>query len=342
MKKRDPLRVESYDYHLPAELIAKYPVTPADSARLLVYDRLRDTITHAHVRDLPELIPSKSAIIVNDTKVLKARLYGHKSSGGKMELLLNRPLSHNRFSVFIRGKVKEGSLLRFAQGLEAKVQSLELDGSRIVTFSKDGKELDFASLLPILDSIGHVPLPPYIDRADEEADAKHYQPIFAQKPGAVAAPTASLHFTPKLLEHLKKEHPFYSVTLHVGAGTFKPVEATTITEHTMHSEYYEIPPATCRLIDSDAEILAIGTTVTRTIEYYVRTKKCAGECDLFLHPLNPPRRVDHLLTNFHLPKSTLIMLVAAFVGLEKTLELYELAVKERYRFFSYGDAMLIL
>ncbi len=340
--KRDPLRVESYDYHLPSELIAKYPVTPADSARLLVYDRSSDTLTHARVRDLPDFIPPKTAIIVNDTKVLKARLYGRKETGGKIELLLNRPLPDNRFNVFIRGKVKEGTFLHFPQGLEAKVLALEPDGSRIVAFYKNSKELDFAALLPILDSIGHVPLPPYIDRADERSDEEHYQPIFAQKPGAVAAPTASLHFTPQLLERLKKEHPFYSVTLHVGAGTFKPVEADTIEEHRMHSEYYEIPPATCSLIDSDAEILAIGTTVTRTVEYYVRTKKCAGECDLFLHPLNPPRRVNHLLTNFHLPKSTLIMLVASFVGLEKTLELYEIAVKERYRFFSYGDAMLIL
>ena len=219
---------------------------------------------------------------------------------------------------------------------------MQEDGTRIVEFFQNEKKLDFLSLLPILEKIGTTPLPPYIDREVKKEDEELYQPIFAQKPGAVAAPTASLHFTPSLLEKLKKKHPFYNITLHVGAGTFKPVESKRINEYKMHSEYYEIPLKTCQLLDSNKPLLAIGTTVTRTIEYYARTKKCFGECDLFLHPLNPPIRINHLLTNFHLPKSTLIMLVASFIGVEKTLELYQLAIDKNYRFYSYGDAMLIL
>ncbi|BCD67854.1 S-adenosylmethionine:tRNA ribosyltransferase-isomerase [Nitratiruptor sp. YY09-18] len=339
-KSLNPLKSESYDYHLPSSLIAKYPANPPDSARLLVYDRKTEAIKHAIFKDLPSYLP-KCSIIFNDTKVIKARIFGRKESGGKIELLINRPLADKKFNVFIRGKVREGTLLDFGS-LQAKVIELLPDGSRIVAFIQNDKILDIHELLPILDAIGHVPLPPYINREDTKKDELTYQPIFAQKPGAVAAPTASLHFTPELLATLKQSHPFYNITLHVGAGTFKPVEAEEITQHPIHSEYYEIPAATCKLLDSNEKILAIGTTVTRTVEYYARTKKCHGECDLFLHPGNPPIRVNHLLTNFHLPKSTLIMLVASFIGLEKTRELYEIAIQEQYRFYSYGDAMLIL
>ena len=340
-KSLDPLQTSSYDYHLPAELIAKEPVEPADEARLLVYDRKKDAIAHHIFKELPQLLPSDTHLFFNDTKVIKARLYGRKATGGKIELLLNRPLDEG-FNVFIRGKVKPNMKLFFDEGLEAEVVELLPDGSRIVRFFQKEKELTFSELIPIVDRIGHVPLPPYIDRADTKKDELHYQPLMAAKPGAVAAPTASLHFTSELLEKVKSQFPTHTLTLHVGAGTFKPVEAATITQHQMHSEYYEIPKESCQVIESEAKILAVGTTVTRTIEYYVRTKKCFGECDLFLHPRNPPQRVNHLLTNFHLPKSTLIMLVAAFIGIEKTLELYQIAVKERYRFYSYGDAMLIL
>jgi len=226
----------------------------------------------------------------------------------------------------------------------AEVEELLKDGSRIVSFKlkiKNGKWkiLDFLELVNILEKIGHVPLPPYIKRSDEKIDEKEYQTIFAKKEGAVAAPTASLHFTDELLDKIKEK---YFLTLHVGAGTFKPVEVKDIREHKMHSEFYEIPKNTAKILDSDKEIVAVGTTVTRTIEYYVRTKKLKGECDLFLNPLNPPIRVNHLLTNFHLPKSTLIMLVASFIGREKTLEIYNEAIKNNYRFYSYGDAMLII
>ena len=339
MKERDPLSTSSYDYHLPSHLIAK---SPAKRSRLLVYERATQSITHTTFDELLDFLPKESHLVFNDTKVIKARLFGQKESGGKIELLLNRPLPNGRFSVFIRGKVHPGTRLLFDKGLEAKVTQLHNDGSREVEFSVRGKPIEFAQLLPILERIGHVPLPPYIDRPDTKEDERHYQPIFAQKPGAVAAPTASLHFTPSLLAKIKATHPTHTITLHVGAGTFKPVEHDLITKHKMHTEYYEIPPSTIQAIQSDAPLVAVGTTVTRTIEYFVRTHKPSGECDLFLHPKNPPRRVDHLITNFHLPRSTLLMLVAAFVGIEQMHRIYQEAIEKKYRFYSYGDAMLIL
>ena len=341
-KSLDPLKVDSYDYYLPPELIAKEPVNPPDLAKLLIYDRKNDKITHTIFRELPKYLPKDVHLIFNNTKVIKARIFGKKDTGGKIELLLNRPLENDKFSVFIRGKVKVGSKLIFDEGLSAVVIELCSDGSRIVEFYQNDKKIDFEKLLHILEKIGHVPLPPYIDREDKKEDEKHYQPLFAKTPGAVAAPTASLHFTKELIEKIKKEHDIKFITLHVGAGTFKPVEAEFITDHKMHSEYYEIPKDTQNLIDSDAKILAVGTTVTRTIEYYARTKKPFGECNLFLSPLNPPIRVNHLITNFHLPKSTLIMLVASFIGIEKTLEIYKIAKEKKYRFYSYGDGMMIL
>jgi S-adenosylmethionine:tRNA ribosyltransferase-isomerase len=337
-----PLRTSSYDFTLPEELIATHPAQPRDHARLLVYDRATDTLTHSRFDKIEEFLPEGCGIIFNNTKVIKARLYGKKESGGRVELLINRPLDAYRVSVYIRGKMKVGTRLHFKRGLDAVVEALNDDGSRTVTFEQDGEPLRFESLLPVIDAIGHVPLPPYIQREDNEEDATEYQTVFAEKEGAVAAPTASLHFTDALFEHVCAHHPHAYVTLHVGAGTFKPVETEVITDHPMHSEYYEIPDDAKKLIDSDTPLLCVGTTSTRTVEYYVRTRERGGEANLFLHPGNPPRRVNHLLTNFHLPKSTLLMLVASFVGLEKTHELYEEAIKERYRFYSYGDAMLIL
>ena len=197
--------------------------------------------------------------------------------------------------------------------------------------------------MPIIDKIGHVPLPPYIQREDNSEDESEYQSVFAREEGAVAAPTASLHFTPEQHARVCQNHQHAYVTLHVGSGTFKPVEAQTITDHPMHSEYYDISNSAKEVLDSDVAVLSIGTTSTRTIEFYDKHGKVQkGEANLFLHPNNKPSRVNHLLTNFHLPKSTLLMLVASFVGLEKTQELYAEDIKEKYRFYSYGDAMLIL
>jgi S-adenosylmethionine:tRNA ribosyltransferase-isomerase len=338
----DPLSKSSYDYVLPEHLIANFPATPRDSAKLLVYDRKKDNITHTLFSKLFDFLPKETAILLNDTKVVKARIFGKKQSGGKIELLLNSPLQNNTFSVYIRGKVKENSILYFDNELETKVLKLCDDGTRIVSFYKKSQILSTNELFDILDNIGHIPLPPYIKREDTKEDEQEYQTVFSSQKGAVAAPTASLHFTDKMFEKMKKIYDTHFLTLHVGAGTFKPVEADNIKEHVMHSEFYQIPKTTCKVIDSNKNILAVGTTVTRTVEYYARNKQATGKSDLFLHPLNKPIRVNHLLTNFHLPKSTLIMLVASFVGIEKTLEIYNIAVKENYRFFSYGDAMLII
>ena len=342
MNNLDPLLLDSYDYELPSELIASKPAEPKDSAKLLVYDRKSNTITHTIFHDLLAFIPANTAVILNDTKVIKARIYGKKISGGKVELLINSPLKNNHFLVYIRGRVKVGTELFFDHDLKAVVTALHEDGTRIVQFYKNAKELDFPSLHEVLERIGHVPLPPYIKREDTKEDESDYQTLFAQNIGAVAAPTASLHFTDTLFEKMRDICDTYYVTLHVGAGTFKPVETNHIKSHVMHSEFYDIPKETQKIIDSDQKILAVGTTVTRTVEYYVREDQPSGNSDLFLHPNNPPQRVDFLLTNFHLPKSTLLMLVASFVGLEKSLDIYKEAINKEYKFFSYGDAMLIL
>ena len=341
------LLTKHYDYELPEGFIATEPVHPRDEAKLLVYDRKTDTVTHTTFKYLLDFLPGNCDVFLNDTRVIKARIFGRKVSqegqcGGRVELLFNKPIDAHHYLVLIHGKVKTGTKLLFDDTLAATVTALNEDGSRIVTFSYHGKAIRFEELVQVLDEIGHIPLPPYMQREDNAEDETDYQTLFAKNAGAVAAPTASLHFTPELFKALKQRHRTHTVTLHVGAGTFKPVEAEKILDHPMHSEYFNIPQESARILDSDREVLAIGTTVTRTIEYYVRTGKTQGECDLFLNPYNPPRRVTHLLTNFHLPKCTLIMLVSAFIGREKTLQLYKEAIEKNYRFFSYGDAMLIL
>ena len=347
------LLTENYDYELPQASIATAPVYPRDHAKLLVYDRTTDTITHTTFQHLLDFLPKNCDVFLNDTRVIKARIFGHKKStnpeneknqqgGGKVELLFNKPLDAHHYLTMIKGKVHIGTKLIFDNTLTATVTKLNDDGSRVVTFSYKEKEIRFEKLVQVLDDIGHLPLPPYMQREDTKEDETDYQTLFAKKPGAVAAPTASLHFTNQLFNALKSRHSTHTLTLHVGAGTFKPVDVKHILEHPMHSEYFHIPQASTKILESNKPILAIGTTVTRTIEYYVRTKKTQGECNLFLNPSNPPQRVTHLLTNFHLPKSTLIMLVSAFIGREKTLYLYKEAIEKKYRFFSYGDAMLIL
>lgn len=343
MKKAlDPLLVDTYDYVLPEDLIAQEATDPKDSAKLLVYDRKSDRLSHAIFRDILKFIPKDCAIILNDTKVIKARVYGTKQSGGKIELLINTPMDKNSFLVYIKGRVKIGAKLFFDKGLNATVLNLNSDGTRVVKFHHQNRELNFEALNSMLELIGHIPLPPYIKREDNSEDIKNYQTLFAKNIGAVAAPTASLHFTPKLLKDIQENLQSAFITLHVGAGTFKPVEHQNINDHIMHKEFYNIPNNTKKIIDSQKNILAVGTTVTRTIEYYEREGKITGDSNLFLHPKNPPVRVNHLLTNFHLPKSTLLMLIASFIGIQKTLDLYDEAIKNRYRFYSYGDAMLII
>ena len=338
----DSLKTSSYDYNLPKELIATHPVSPADSARLLVYNRSTKEIIHTTFNKLMDFLPQNISVFLNDTKVIKARIFGTKETGGKIELLLNKPLFMNRYLVMIGGKVRVGTKLFFDCNLSANVLEVNEDGSRVVEFFQDDKKLDFLELVDILNKIGHLPLPPYMNRDDEKQDEQDYQTLFAKNYGAVAAPTASLHFTPELLEKINAKYDVNYLTLHVGAGTFKPVDVDDILNHPMHSEYFEIGIDAKKALDKAQKVLAVGTTVTRTVEYYARTNKIQGECDLFLNPANEPIKVDYLLTNFHLPKSTLIMLVASFVGLEKTLEIYQEAIKENYRFYSYGDGMLII
>ena len=343
MSHAKELLTQSYDFTLPSELIATHPANPRDHARLLVYNRANDTITHSYFYELEKYLPKDVALIFNDTKVIKARLFGKKPSGGRVELLINRALNAYDVNVYIRGRVKEEGELLFEKELKAVVKELREDGSRVVNFYHNNTLLRFEELLPIIDEIGHIPLPPYINREDNEEDAQEYQSVFAKEEGAVAAPTASLHFTDEQHRRVCQNYKHAYVTLHVGSGTFKPVEAKIITQHPMHSEYYAISQEAKALLDSATPILCVGTTSTRTVEYYAKHgKQISGEANLFLHPNNPPSRVNHLLTNFHLPKSTLLMLVASFVGLEKTQELYAEAIKEKYRFYSYGDAMLIL
>ena len=349
----EDLLTKNYDYTLPEGFIATTPVHPRDHAKLLVYDRETDTITHTIFKHLLDFVPKECDVFLNDTRVIKARIFGVKEAqsinkkgfvqgGGKVELLFNKPLDAHHYLVMIRGKVQVGTKLLFDDELVATVTNFNEDGSRVVTFNHHAKEIRFEDLVLVLDKIGHLPLPPYMQREDNKDDETDYQTLFAKNAGAVAAPTASLHFTPDLFDALQQKHATHTVTLHVGAGTFKPVDVEEILAHPMHSEYFAIPERSAKILDSKQPLLAIGTTVTRTLEYYVRTKKTQGECDLFLNPSNPPKRVTHLLTNFHLPKSTLIMLVSSFIGREKTLQLYKEAIEKEYRFFSYGDAMLIL
>lgn len=347
MKKRrlanlNPLLTSSYHYELPEGLIATHPIHPRDHARLLVYNRTDKSITHARFDALESFLPEKCGIIFNDTKVIKARLYGNKESGGAIELLINRPHDAHTINVYIRGRVKAETMLMFANELTARVIALHDDGSRDVHFYHTDKLIRFEELLPILDRVGHIPLPPYLGREDNSEDEREYQSVFAVHEGAVAAPTASLHFTDELFDAVCSRHPHAFVTLHVGSGTFKPVEAEIITDHPMHSEYFHISPDALSLIRSDIPLLSVGTTSSRTVEYHARTHETQGEANLFLHPSNPPKRINHLLTNFHLPQSTLLMLVASFVGLEETHRIYQEAIDQKYRFFSYGDAMLIL
>ncbi|MCR2063971.1 tRNA preQ1(34) S-adenosylmethionine ribosyltransferase-isomerase QueA [Campylobacter helveticus] len=337
----EDLKLCNYDYFLPKEQIASHPIYPKEAAKLLIYEREKDKVTHSHFANLMHFLPD-CAIFFNDTKVIKARIYGKKESGGKIELFLHSSVGEFEFIAQIKGKVKKDEILYFEKGLSAEILELYDDGLRKVCFRQNETTLSTPALYALLEKIGHIPLPPYIKRADTLKDESDYQSIFAKNLGAVAAPTASLHFSKMMLEELKKRHEIHTLTLHIGAGTFKSVECEDIREHKMHSEIFHIDENAKACIDSKKAILGVGTTATRSIEHYARNGICSGKCDLFLHPLNRPIRQNFLLTNFHLPKSTLIMLVSAFIGREKTLALYKEAIELNYRFYSYGDAMLII
>lgn len=339
--------LESYNYPLPKNLIAPHPANPKESAKLLVFDRKKDRLVHSDFYHLFDFIPKNSLIVLNNTKVLKARIYGNKIDGGKIEILYHRMIEEKLYLVQIRGRVRIGTKILLQQGYEAKVEKILDEGHRLVSFYKNDEKLEYKEIFKMLESIGHIPLPPYIKRPDEKLDTIDYQSIFASSFGSVAAPTASLHFSETMLAHLKNNFSYCFLTLHIGAGTFQSVETSDITKHKIHTEALHIPLQSQKKIIEAKTILAVGTTALRGIEYFTRLQKnietdLNAECDIFLHLGNPVYRVSHLLTNFHLPKSSLIMLVASMVGLQKCQELYQIALKHNYRFYSYGDGMLIL
>jgi S-adenosylmethionine:tRNA ribosyltransferase-isomerase len=316
----------------------------------MVVDRATGAITHHRFRDIAALIPAGDLIVLNTTRVFRARLHGARGSGAHAEILLLKPLGGDRWEAMVRpgDKLKPGRVVHIAPGFDATILETTGRGTRVVHLVANG---------PVGDAIerhGHVPLPPYIARADRPADGERYQTVYARESGSVAAPTAGLHFTPQLLEALAAHGVRRAdVLLHVGAGTFKPVDAEELGAHTMHEEWYRISPDAAAAINetraAGAKVWAVGTTTVRALESALDARGSSplvrpgeGETRIFIHPPTVVRSVDHLVTNFHLPRSTLLMLVAAFAGTELIREAYACAVTERYRFYSYGDAMLIL
>ncbi len=342
------MRIESFDYALPKSLIAQYPSPGRDDSRLMVLDRSSGEIEHRGFKDILGYLRPGDLLVVNDTRVLPARLLGKKASGGKCEVLLIPSWNGSRgnWEVLVKGtgKVKIGTRIHFAPGLDGELIDMK-EGRGKIRFSASVEVRD------LLEKMGRIPLPPYIKREDEPLDRERYQTIFAERDGAIAAPTAGLHFTPSLTESIRKHGVnLASLTLHTGTGTFTPVKSEKVEDHAMGAEWVEIPPATARAIAETKQkrgrVISVGTTTTRALESFAESdgsvRSVTGLTSLFIRPPYPFRVVDGLVTNFHLPKSTLIMLVSAFAGTEFVLKAYAEAVKEKYRFYSYGDAMLIL
>ncbi|QOR35715.1 tRNA preQ1(34) S-adenosylmethionine ribosyltransferase-isomerase QueA [Clostridium sp. 'deep sea'] len=341
--------LKDYDYNLPEELIAQTPVYPRDTSRLLVVNKTTGETNHKSFSNVIDYLNKGDLLVINDTKVIPARLYGRKKeSGGKVEVLLLSPVKDNVWEALVRParRLKTGAVIEFGEGeLIATITEEHPEGRRYLHFDNQSN-IDFDSLI---DNIGEMPLPPYIKERLE--DANRYQTVYAKERGSAAAPTAGLHFTPSLLKEIEnKGVKIAQVTLHVGLGTFRPVQTESITDHHMHSEYFSIPKETVRLLNetkkSNKRIIAVGTTSVRSLESMTIKdgvfKQSSGFTDIFIYPGYKFKTIDALVTNFHLPKSTLLMLVSALVGREKILDAYNEAVKERYRFFSFGDAMLIV
>lgn len=340
------LNVNDYDFELPEELIAQVPLLDRTSSRLLVLDRETGDIEHRHFRDVLDYLNEGDALVVNDSRVLPARLFGAKQeTGGKVELLLLKQTEDDVWEALVKPakKVRVGSIVEFGDGLlQAECVEELPEGGRRFKFDYDG------IFYEILDELGTMPLPPYIREQLDDQD--RYQTVYARERGSAAAPTAGLHFTEELLEAAKaKGVRLIPLTLHVGLGTFRPVTADSIEEHTMHSEYFELSAesaAALREIRANGgRIFAVGTTSTRTLETIMRDHgdfvESSGWTDIFIYPGVELKAIDGLITNFHLPKSTLVMLVSAFATRDIILYAYRTAVAERYRFFSFGDAMLI-
>ena len=340
------MKTSDFDYFLPEELIAQTPVEPRDSSRLLVYDRENDKVYHKHFYDIKSFLKKGDVLVRNNTKVLPARMFAFTPNGAKVEVLLLKRFNLNEWEVLVKPgkKARPGAHLVLNEELSLEVlETIEESGSRRVKFTYDGVFED------IIARIGEMPLPPYITEKLKEQG--RYQTVYAKHDGSAAAPTAGLHFTDKLLQEIQDMGvEIVDVLLHVGLGTFRPVKSDDILEHHMHSEYYEISEEAAQKINTAKKegrrIIAVGTTSVRTLESAADengfVKPVKDNTEIFIYPPYKFKCVDSLITNFHLPKSTLIMLVSSLSTREKTLELYNLAVSEKYRFFSFGDSMLVL
>ena len=338
------LKKSDFYYDLPEELIAQTPAEPRDSSRLLVYDRATKTVKHEIFRDIEGELQAGDVLVVNDTKVLPARMFAHTANGGAVELLLLKRYETTVWEALVRPgrKCKIGTKLTVSDELSLTVEGITESGERIVRFSYEGVFED------ILSRVGTMPLPPYIH--EKLKDQSRYQTVYCKREGSAAAPTAGLHFTPELLDKIKAKGVIVtSVLLHVGLGTFRPVKEENVTDHKMHTEYFEVSQETADIVNAakreGGRGIAVGTTSVRTLESaagedgVLRAQK--GDTSIFIYPPYRFKIVDALITNFHLPESTLIMLVSALCSREEILSLYETAVKERYRFFSFGDAMFL-
>lgn len=339
------LRKSDYFYNLPEELIAQTPVYPRDSSRLLHYDKESKTITDRVFRDILSILKKGDLLVINDTKVLPARMFSYTEHGGKVEILLLKRLSLNEWEVMVKPgkKAKEGVNLTINEELSLTVKSRTESGGRIVEFHYNGVFED------IISRVGEMPLPPYIKEKLEDQD--RYQTVYAKNLGSSAAPTAGLHFTNELISDLKEKGiEFAKVELKVGLGTFRPVKEDDLTNHKMHTEWYEITEENAEIINrakrEGRRVIAVGTTSVRTLETVADetglVKACSGNTSIFIYPPYKFKCVEGLITNFHLPESTLIMLVSAFLSRETVLGIYEYAVENKYRFFSFGDACLLL
>ena len=342
------MRIEEFHYHLPPSLIAQYPPPQRGETSLMILHRQTGAIEHRAFGDIAQYLNPSDLLVMNNTRVLPARLIGKKETGGRVEMLLipswNGTGGEWKALIKGAGKMKRGARIRFEQGLEGEVGEVK-DGKGKVSFSGQGEVMD------VLRKIGHIPLPPYIKRGDEGLDRERYQTIFAEREGSIAAPTAGLHFTHILLQSLRENGVRATmITLHVGIGTFAPVKARDIEDHTMEAEWIEISEETAREIEGTkargGKVIAVGTTTTRALESFsdgsggVRPGK--GMTSLFIYPPYRFGVIDGLVTNFHLPKSTLVMLASAFAGKDLLMRAYREAIRRKYRFYSYGDAMLIL
>ena len=340
-------RTSDFDYDLPSGQIAQHPLPDRDASRLLVFERATGETRHLHFRDLPELIPPGDLLVINTSRVIPARLHGKREGGQHAEFLLVRELADDTWLAMAHpgGKLKPGRRVTFGEDSTAEIVEVLGGGLRRVRF------VGALDARATLDKYGEVPLPPYIRRSPDRDDRERYQTVYANHDGSVAAPTAGLHFTTELLARIHEQRTFVTaIDLHVGPGTFKPVETDALDQHVMHPEAYEISEGAANWVnkvkDVGSAVWAVGTTVVRALESAVdpqgEVRAGVGETSLFIRPPYDFKIVDHLITNFHLPRSTLLMLVCAFGGYEHVMHAYREAVKQGYRFYSYGDAMAII